>query len=240
MMKITVCIATYNGADVVEEQLQSIIPQLSSRDEIIVSDDGSTDGTREKVAALHCPLIRIVEGPRRKSPIPNFENALKQATGDVIFLSDQDDKWQPGKVKTMLAALKRYDCVVSDCIVTDERMTVTSDSFYTLNGTRRDRWFNLLCKNGYLGCCMAFRRKVLERALPFPANIPMHDIWIGNVAAFFYTIGFVDDRLILFRRHDHNASMTARKSTNPIGRKLMFRINVVLPLLKLKFKGNKC
>lgn len=232
---VSVCIATYNGADVIREQLESILPQLSRFDEVVVSDDGSTDDTVEIVKAIGSPLVRLIEGPRRHSPIFNFECALQAAKGDIIFLSDQDDRWMPNKVEVMVKALEQYDCVVSDCCVTDSHMAVTAESFYALNGTRVGRFYNLACKNGYLGCCMAFKRRVLERALPFPKSIPMHDIWIGNVAAYYYTIGFIPEKLIMFRRHDHNASDTARKSSFSLLQKLKFRVNVIVPLISRCF-----
>ena len=96
---ISVCIATYNGAATISAQLTSIIPQLSPEDEIIISDDRSSDNTIEVIQTLKCPLIRIIQGPAAGSPIPNFENALKAAKGDYIFLSDQDDKWKPQRYK---------------------------------------------------------------------------------------------------------------------------------------------
>ncbi len=232
---ISVCLATYNGKDVVLEQLQSILPQLSAGDEVIVSDDGSTDGTVESVRSLGSPLIRLIEGPRKHSSTANFEHALRAAKGDIIFLSDQDDRWEPEKVSVMLAALEQADCVVSDCYVTDGSLHTTAASFYALNHTRPGRAYNLWVKNGYLGCCMAFRRNVLERSLPFPRHIPMHDIWIGNVAAYCYRVAFIPNRLIRFRRHGHNASSTAAPSTNPLWRKLLLRWQIALPLI-----GRRC
>lgn len=112
---ISVCIATYNGAATLHEQLSSILSQLSPDDEVIVSDDGSTDATLDVVRAFDNPIIHIVPGPQTGSPIDNFEHALRQARGEYIFLSDQDDVWLEGKVQRMLAALKGgADCVVSD------------------------------------------------------------------------------------------------------------------------------
>ena len=101
---ISVCIATYNGAAYIRQQIASILPQLSEGDEIVVSDDGSTDATLAEVRALGSPLVRIVEGPRKGSPVLNFENALSHAKGDYLFLCDQDDVWEPHKVSVMMAA----------------------------------------------------------------------------------------------------------------------------------------
>ena len=233
---ISVCLATYNGERMIGEQLASILPQLGEDDEIVISDDNSTDHTLDVVRGLKSPIIRIVKGPCKGSPIPNFEHALKSAKGDYIFLCDQDDKWLPNKVEIMMKALEKSDCVVSDCYVTDDDLKITSDSFYELNKTKKGHLYNLFLKNGYLGCCMAMRRNVVERSLPFPHDIPMHDIWIGNIAAYFFTLSFIPERLIYFRRHDNNASVTAKKSNFSLSQKLQFRISVFLHLLKWKFK----
>ena len=83
---ISVCIATYNGARYIAEQLASILKQLSAEDEVVVSDDGSTDGTIDIVRSLNDRRIRIVDGPRRHSPTLNFERALRNAKGEYIFL----------------------------------------------------------------------------------------------------------------------------------------------------------
>lgn len=236
---ISVCIATYNGAGWILEQLDSIIPQLSEGDEIVVSDDGSTDDTLARIRSLNNPLIRIVDGPVSRSPIYNFENALRHAKGDIIFLADQDDRWVDNKVEVMLKALEKYDCVVSDCYVTNSKMEITYNSFYAVNKTHRGRLYNLLCKNGYLGCCMAFNRKVLERVLPFPPNLPMHDIWIGNIAAYYFSVCFIPEPLIYYRRHGHTTSVSGSKSTYSLLQKLKFRINVIPPLLAARYRKKR-
>lgn len=233
---ISVCIATYNGKEELRRQLDSIYPQLSVDDEIVISDDNSTDGTRELIKTYidndAClPKVYLIDGPSLHSPIPNFENALKNAKGDYIFLSDQDDQWMPNKVEVMMKALQQSSCVVSDCVVTDGALNVTAASFYELNRTRAGWMYNLFVKNGYLGCCMAFRRCVLEKSLPFPKHTPMHDIWIGNIAAMYYDVCFINDRLISFCRHDHNASDTARKSTSSFLQKIGYRFIVVKDLI---------
>ena len=203
---ISVCIATYNGERYIRQQIESIVCQLNVDDEIIVSDDGSTDGTLDIVKGIGDKRIKIIEGPGRKSPILNFECALKASKGDFIFLSDQDDVWKPDKVEICMKWLKTYHCVVSDAEVTDNRLKPLYPSLYDIMQVRQGRIYNTIWKNGYTGCCMAFRRNVLEASLPFPKDIPMHDIWIGNVAAYKYNVIFIPDRLIHFRRHENTIS----------------------------------
>ena len=228
---ISVCMATYNGAEYIQEQLQSILSQIGLEDEIVISDDGSTDATLEVIKSISSPCIRIVQGPRMKSPSKNFENALAHAKGDIIFLCDQDDVWQPNKVAVMLQALKTAACVVSDCRVVDAQLNVMDPSFYQVVRKHEGRWYNLLVRNCYLGCCMAMRREVLDKALPFPKTIPMHDIWLGNVAAFYYSLRFIPDNLMAYRRHGKNASTTSDPSASSLRQKLAYRYQIVAGLL---------
>ena len=231
---ISVCIATYNGARYIAEQLASILKQLSAEDEVVVSDDGSTDGTIDIVRSFNDRRIRIVDGPRRHSPTLNFEWALRNAKGEYIFLADQDDVWLEGKVRRCVEELQMCDCVVSDARVTDSLLNTTSESLFQLMHVRRGRLSNLLWRNGYTGCCMAFKREVLSKALPFPTDIPMHDIWIGNVAAFCGRLHFIDDRLLLFRRHDTTASCNGQGSNYSLWQKLSFRWHTLKNIVKLK------
>ena len=165
---ISVCIATYNGQRFIERQITSILSQIAEDDEVVVADDGSTDDTLAILRGLNDPRIRIIDGAHRHSPTWNFEKALEQARGEFIFLADQDDVWMPEKVAVTMSYLQKYDCVVSDNVIVDAEGAVIAESFYAVNKTRSGKYYNLLIKNGYLGCCMAFRRCVLESALPFP------------------------------------------------------------------------
>ena len=236
---ITVCIATFNGEKYIIEQLNSILFQLSLQDEVIVSDDGSTDNTISIIKSFNDKRIKIIDGVYRHSPTLNFENALKEAKGDYIFLADQDDVWKDDKVKICLKWLQHYDCIISDAEVTDENLKITSPSLYQLMNIKSGRVYNILYKNGYTGCCMAFTKRVKEAALPFPKDIPMHDIWIGNVAAFLYMVKFIDDKLIYFRRHSLTISCNGKGSRYSLYKRLMFRVSIVKNIIFLihKIKG---
>lgn len=237
---ISVCIATYNGARFIRKQLESILPQLGEKDEVVVSDDGSVDGTVSAVESLHDSRIRVVTGPKKGTPVLNFEHALKEAKGDYIFLSDQDDVWMPEKVDVMMRYLEKYDCVCSDCEVVytdqDEKILHKNPSFYAYNNTRQGVLYNLFLKNGYLGCCMAFNRKVLKKALPFPVECPMHDIWLGNISACYYSMKFIPEKLIIFHRHNSNASTTGRPSAYTLYGKIRLRLVVAMALMKRLLK----
>ena len=230
---ISVCVATYNGEKFIREQIDSILCQLSSDDEIIVSDDGSTDGTIVIINCIGDKRIRIIEGPRKHSPTFNFENALKEAKGDYIFLADQDDVWKTNKVEVCMKWLQKYDCVVSDAEVTDSNLNPLYPSLYAIMQVRQGHIYNTVWKNGYTGCCMAFRREVLNASLPFPKDIPMHDIWIGNVAAYKYNVKFISEKLVLFRRHEDTISCNGKGSKYSIWQQMKFRWSIIKNIVNL-------
>ena len=230
---ISVCIATYNGQQFIREQIDSILCQLSSDDEIIVSDNGSADDTISIINSIDDKRIKIIEGPRKHSPTPNFECAIKEAKGDYIFLADQDDVWKPNKVEVCIKWLQNYDCVVSDAEVTDSNLNPLYPSLYTIMQVRQGRIYNTIWKNGYTGCCMAFRRNVLKASLPFPKDIPMHDIWIGNVAAYKYNVKFISEKLVLFRRHEDTISCNGKGSKYSIWQKIKFRWSIIKNIVNL-------
>lgn len=229
---VSVCIASYNGEKYIEEQLRSILdsPRV---DEVLVSDDGSTDATVDIAASIGDPRVRILAGPRR-GLIRNFESVIAQARGRYIFLADQDDVWLPGKVDACVSALAHVDLVVTDCRVVDEHLKVLKRSYFEARPPRKGLLGNLLV-NSYLGCCMAFRREVADRALPFPAGTPMHDWWIGLVAAMFGSVRFIDEPLVLYRRHGTNASVTTERSRFPLSRRLGWRLGLVQQLVLRRF-----
>ena len=105
---ISVCMATYNGERFIVGQIRSILSQLNADDELIISDDGSTDDTTILIEGIGDKRITLLNGGFH-SPIKNFENAIKHAKGDVVYLSDQDDLWLPGRVE---AALKLHNDTV--------------------------------------------------------------------------------------------------------------------------------
>jgi glycosyltransferase involved in cell wall biosynthesis len=232
---ISVCIATCNGEKYIKEQLNSILCQIGTEDEVVVSDDCSTDLTLDIIENYYDNRIKILRNSGRCGVVGNFENAIRNAKGDYIFLCDQDDVWLENKVQICLQALQNVDVVVSDCYIADAFLNITSDSFFQKNQSRKG-FFNNLRHNGYIGCCMVFRKDVLSICLPFPKNIPLHDIWIGFVAELFYRSCFVFEPLILYRRHNANISYSSEQSKFGLLKKISFRWNLIkyIPLLFIR------
>ncbi|MDQ1095139.1 glycosyltransferase involved in cell wall biosynthesis [Chryseobacterium sp. SORGH_AS909] len=211
---ISVCMATYNGEKYIKEQLDSILKQLSQNDEIIISDDGSNDETLSIIDRYNDSRIKVYHHTPKKQKFKfgyvskNFENALIRAKGDFIFLSDQDDVWLDDKVTRQVGALQHADLVLSDCHIVDESLNSIFPSKFKLENVNVGFWKNLY-KSGYLGCCMAFKRELLEYILPIPDDVP-HDLWIGLVVKHKKNkFNLLNSPEIYYRRHKHNVSATS-------------------------------
>lgn len=207
-MMITVCMATYNGEKYIEEQLNSILSQISLNDELVISDDGSNDNTKNIINRYQKKYsnIKLIDGPQ-KGVIKNFENALSFSKGDIIFLSDQDDIWAKEKVDKVLNEFNDPNTllVLHDAEIIDKNGKVIEKSFYEHRGSKKG-FINNIIKNSYIGCCMAFRKQLLNVSLPFPKEIEMHDWWLGLMAEQNGEISMITDKLIKYRRHGDNVS----------------------------------
>lgn len=233
--KISVCIATYNGEKYIKEQIESILFQTIQPNEIIISDDNSTDKTIEIIKKINSPLIKIFRN-KDKGIIKNFENALLNSTGDYIFLCDQDDIWKNNKIEKIIENLKNYDLVVHNAEIkemnTNSKVKKTLFEIYnSKSGIVRNFY-----KNSYVGCCMAFNRKILQKSIPFPEKIYMHDVWIGMISEFGGKIHFEKEILMEYRRHGNNASETCEKSKRNLKEKIRIRLYLVEKIIKRLFE----
>src|SRR5687768_11846473 len=119
---VSVCMATKNGAKYIREQLDSILAQLDPSDEIVISDDASTDETISLIESYNDNRIRLLKNKSSVGISRNFEISLTVSKGEFIFLADQDDVWTSNKVEVMKKSLDRYDLVVSDCLLVDHSL----------------------------------------------------------------------------------------------------------------------
>jgi glycosyltransferase involved in cell wall biosynthesis len=226
---ISVCMAVKNGERFLSSQLDSILPQLNAQDEIIISDDHSEDNTQGVVNSFGDVRIQFIKNPTR-GLVSNFENSLSTSRGETIFLADQDDVWMPHKIKATLPLLGKNDLVVSDCKIVDDQLNSIHDSFFEKNSSGKGIVKNLF-RNSYMGCCMAFKRSVLTKALPFPKNLIIHDQWLGLIAELNGHVVFIEDKLVLHRRHPHNASSTSAVSYLNLSQKISNRYSIIKNLI---------
>ncbi len=234
-MKVSVCMATYNGANYIKEQLESILSQLDFDDEIIISDDNSTDTTVSIIKSFSDDRIKLIVNREKLGYTKNFENALNQVSGDYIFLSDQDDVWYNNKVSKMKVALKKSFMVVSNAEIVDSNLNQINPSHFELHGTKKGFFINFLMTR-YIGACMAFRRDVLIKALPFPdnQNLCPHDYWLALISEFYYNVYLIKEPLIKYRRHSTNASTGGKFSRNSIFKIVRTRFYIMTKLISRK------
>lgn len=235
---ISVCIPTYNGELFIKEQLDSILDQSKAVDEIIISDDSSTDNTIEIIRSYEDCRIKLFENQHFSSPIFNLEFALKQAKGDYIFLADQDDIWMENKVELLVAQLKTNKLVISDGEVIDQSGNIIATSIFEIFNSKSGFIRNFI-RSSFIGCCMAFQKDLLHYILPFPTAIAMHDLWIGLNAELYTTPLFYSKKLIRYRRHGFNETpLDSKTNSNTILYKLSYRITL-LTLIGLRFINRK-
>lgn len=206
---VSVCMATYNGERFLAEQLDSIISQLAPGDELLISDDASTDQTVALLKKYESPQVKLLLDGNFSSPIGNFEHSLRHASHDILILADQDDVWHDNKITLirdkMLGKEASFFALMTDAEFINEIGALTGETLFSTYRASTGIWRNLIW-NCYSGCAMAFTRPLLQLALPFPSGIPMHDAWLGLLAEANGTIELIPERTFRHRRHDTNAS----------------------------------
>jgi len=212
-LRVSVCMAAYNGAEFIEAQIQSILPQLAEDDEIVIVDDASIDDTIACAASIPDRRIKLFSHERNEGVAATFEDALRRASGQILFLCDDDDLWAPTKVERVLAEFTKdpeVQIVSTRAALIDDHGARLADSRVNRHGRfAAGFWRNVLI-NHYQGSTMALRASLLGRVLPLPRRKSfLHDVWIGtrNDVAGGKT-AYIDEPLLYYRRHEHNASQT--------------------------------
>ncbi len=206
--RVSVAMTTYNGARYVREQVESILACLAPEDELVISDDGSTDDTLSVLREISesDARVKVIKGPGQ-GVVRNFECALDACRGEYLFLSDQDDRWHPDKVTEVLRCFEE----------TGAQLVLHNAAIYNQTkgevvGTMKERlgytdgYFKNVLKHRFTGCCMAMTSELKGRVLPFPSQkeIMMHDWWIALVAIRTGKVSYIEKPLIDYRIHENN------------------------------------
>jgi glycosyltransferase involved in cell wall biosynthesis len=231
---ISVVMCTYNGEKYLQAQLESIVQQTRVPSEIILSDDGSSDGT---VALARRVLgdrsdIRVVVTTRNAplGPAGNFSSALGLATSPLIALADQDDLWHPKKLERLGRVLEQDETLLlvhSDAALVDESGQRRGSLSHALAMTKTERRAlrsggaleALLRRNLVTGATTMIRSDLLRDALPVPEGW-VHDEWLALVAALHHGVRFVGEELIDYRQHGANQIGATRLNVAEAGERL--------------------
>lgn len=209
-MKVSIALATFNGAKYLQAQLDSFLAQTRPPDELVATDDASNDATWDLLTRFQndAPFeVRLSRNTENLGYIANFAKTLALTTGDVIFLSDQDDYWLPEKLERMLSAFEHHpDALVVTCdqALADANLRLTGQTsmgqLRAAGGVAGDMFT--------VGCCTALRASARDLMLPLPPSADSHDIWLHFVGEY---LGrrVVPEPLQYHRRHGENTSVYA-------------------------------
>lgn len=208
-MRVSIAMATCEGGRYLREQLDSLARQTRLPDELVISDDQSTDGTVDiaRGFAAQAPFeVRIEVNPRRIGVTGNFDHALSLCTGDIVLLSDQDDVWFPSKVETILDIARGSSaaCWMVDALLADASLVTTG-----ARKMEQIRAARLPDSAMVMGCCAGFRRDLLDLLLPLPEDEPAHDTWMVQVAELLSLVERVEVPMQYYRRHGRNVSQAS-------------------------------
>lgn len=207
-MKVSIAMATYNGARYIGEQIESFISQTHLPDELVITDDGSTDNTLGIVSEFKSKVpfeIRVAKNSNNLGYAGNFNKALSLTSGDLVFLSDQDDVWFSNKIETICSlaeSMEHMMLFMNDAALTDEILNevgLTKIEQMDSAGIERSHFV--------MGCCCAIRRPFLDLVLPIPDGFSAHDKWLVKIANGLNLRVIIDVVLQYYRRHGDNESL---------------------------------
>jgi glycosyltransferase involved in cell wall biosynthesis len=211
--RLTVVLATWNGARWLPELLDSIASQTLHPTQLIILDDCSTDETWELVRSAALPGVQIIVGRHETNHgvIATFEQLLTMVSTEYFALCDQDDVWLPDKLEISMRQLESSgaDLVYTDLRVVDRNLNELAPSMWHLCNVvpvTAHPVVSLIIKNSVTGCTVVGRTSMLKKALPLPPGIPMHDWWLGIMAASCSGIVPLKSSTVLYRQHGSNAT----------------------------------
>lgn len=218
-MKISIAMATYNGAKYLQEQLDSFASQSRCPDELVVCDDGSTDRTLEIIEKFSQTVafsVRVYRNETRLGFAANFGRAMSLCSGDIVFLSDQDDYWFRNKIEVISSIFESHRhiwVVINDAEITNESLEPTGMTVIDQiksTGLNIDSHIN--------GCCSAYRKIITAIALPIPDFTIGHDSWLHIIGLSLELKEVTTQRLQYYRRHGKNVSTNITSSSSKITR----------------------
>lgn len=241
---LSVCISTYNGQRYLQEQLDSISQQLVAGDEIVVVDDGSTDGTWDllnRFRSKNSVGYWCLKNEKNLGPAGSFAKAASLAQGTVVVFSDQDDIWLPGRVERVRAAFsdQRVFLYHGNAQLVDQDLKPQKGRWSDLEPelyVPRSLFSLLDCfikRAKFVGCMMAFRREGLSLAFyEAMARAPMHDLYLTVYAALSGKEVVVDQKVsMLYRRHPGTFTTTSVGAGKLSLRALRFRLRLFWSLI---------
>lgn len=245
-MEISVCIAAYNGYGYIANQIQTILPQLGPRDELIIVDDCSSDNTVDVIKSIKDPRLVLVKNSINLGHVRTFEKAIRMATKEIIVLSDQDDLWPLDRIKEIKTAFMASNASV--VVGNLQEFTSSTDNrmcFGRIMQLDPRQSFQLIAnlagivlgRRPYYGSAMAFTSKLKTILLPFPAYVESHDIYIA-MAGIIHGGIFHLGKVVTYRRiHCSNLTPLKRRKIAIVFKSRFRLIRSMLTLLLVRPDG---
>jgi glycosyltransferase involved in cell wall biosynthesis len=217
---VDILLATYNGADFLGEQLDSLLRQTCRDWQLLIRDDGSEDRTltiiESYIASRPGQIYLLKDNHRALGAAGNFAKLIKYSQAEYTLFCDQDDVWLKEKLELSLKRIQELEAahgkatpllVHTDLKVVDKNLTTLANSFWqhqNLDPSTGKQWNRLLVQNVVTGCTTIINRALREVAMPIPGAAIMHDWWLALVASLLGRVEFIDQPTILYRQHGHN------------------------------------
>lgn len=205
---VSVAMCTYNGAAYLKEQLDSIINQTYQHLEIVMVDDGSTDGTQQLINSYQQKdnRIRFYQNEQTLGYNKNFEKACLLTTGNYIAISDQDDVWELNKIETMLHQWDKQSIFVyslsRDFFGKDPVREEENKPIRYYEGSMPEK---LAFDSPIHGHACMFHHSLLKDAVPFPEQV-YYDWWLSMVASATGKVSCIKQTLTWHRISGQNSS----------------------------------
>lgn len=226
--RIQILLAVFNGAQYLEAQIESLRAQTYPDWELLISDDGSSDGSLEIIdfycnldSRIHLVLDGVVAGSAKL----NFFNLLGLAKADYVMFCDQDDVWDEDKIEVTLNRMREVEShnsempilVATDLRVVDQNLNLISESFLKMSGMKSSKtdfgYFMSSCL--VTGCTMMANRSLcalVQRVDLNPDPVLMHDWWLSLVASAFGRVSYINSQTISYRQHGSNSVGAKKRS----------------------------
>jgi len=233
MKRIQVLLSSYNGAKYIQQQLNSIFYQNDLDIFCLVRDDGSTDNTCDIL--LECQKkyenLEIIIGDNIGYESSFMELVRLSGDYDYYAFSDQDDVWEPGKLKRAIEKISQSDhskptMYCSNCTIVDESLNVIGMLHPSKKNITPTSKINSLIEGFAHGCTIVFNKKSIDFILSHnPMQDYSHDFWIPLLHVFFGNIIYDNNSYILYRQHSENIFGEKRSLVDLIKLKLKFLEN---------------